>query len=84
MWSRRQGCPRFDTPFAKAVIQVSDNQSDNEISGEVCDRTPISGLSVEFKSVWFDRKEIFSDATNSWNRPTDALLRECAVTTDKI
>ena len=76
MWSRRQGCPRFDTPFAKAVIQVSDNQSDNEISGEVCDRTPISGLSVESKSVRFDMKEIFPDATNAGNRPTGALPRE--------
>ena len=34
---------------------------------EVCDRTPISGLSVISKIVQFDRKELFSDATNAWN-----------------
>ena len=65
-------------------MQVSDNQSDNEIFGEVCDRTSIAGLPVEPKIVRFNRKELFSYATNAGNLPTDALPRECTETTDKI
>ena len=72
---RRHGYPRCDTPFSNAAMQVSDNQSNNETFGKVRDRTPITGLSVESKSVQFDGKELFSDATNADNLPTDALPR---------
>ena len=65
-------------------MHVSDNHSDNETFGKVRDRNPISGISVESKSVRFDRKDLFTDVTNSGNRSTDALPRECAETIDKI
>ena len=64
-------------------MQVSDNQSGNETFGKLRDITPIDALSVESKSVRFDRKELFSDANSTGNLPTDALPRECAATTDK-
>ena len=79
---RIYGYPRCDTPFEKAAMQVSDNQSDNKKFGEVHYRTPITGLSFESKSVRFGSKEVFSNDTNAGNRPTGVLLRERASITD--
>ena len=56
-------------------MQVSDNQPDNEIFGEVCDRIPIARISVKSKIIQFEGKEIFADATNEGNRPTDDIPR---------
>ena len=84
LWRCRHGYPKCDTPFVKAGMQFSENQSGNETFGKLRDITPIDGLSVESKSVRFDMKEIFPDATNAGNRPTGALPREWASTTDKI
>ena len=64
-------------------MQVIVNHYDNEKFGEVRDRTPITGLSAKSKSDQLNRKELFSDATNKMNRPTDAVLRECAAKKDK-
>ena len=54
-------------------MQVSDNKSNNETFGEERDITPIARISVGSKSVRFGRKELFSNAKNAENLPTNAL-----------